>query len=230
MNNQLQTPRIHKVIASPVGRLFHSRLFERFKIASVDREFTVLRARAAADVAGTDVEQFLQELDAPDTVDEDLLESIEHALTSHQQARNRFERLSDEWNQLFWNGQVSTIEERNELETKRRDAGGDWVSPQKPFKFLSKTKWVDIVDFAIPDPSSTVEEWSELSPRPCTGRLSRVPIFRCRRPCKALEQGNIFFGFLHRRISSTTRLTRAYTSLGTPQETSHFRPSSSEPG
>ncbi|NLV08078.1 alpha/beta hydrolase [Haloarcula rubripromontorii] len=175
MSNQLQTPRIHNVIASPVGRLFHSRLFERFKIASVDREFTVLRARAAADVAGTDVEQFLQELDAPDTVDEDLLESIEHALTSHQQARNRFERLSDEWNQLFWKGQKSTIEERNELETKRRDAGGDWVSPQKPFKFLSKTKWVDIVDFAIPDPSSTVEEWSELSPETVYGPPESSP-------------------------------------------------------
>lgn len=175
MDQQLQTPRIHKVIASSVGRLFHSRLFERFKIASVDREFAVLRARAAADVAGTDVEKFLQELDAPATVDDDLQESIESALTSHQEARHRFERVSDKWDQLFWNGQGSTIEERNHLETKRRQAGGDWVSPQKSFKFLSKTQWVDIVDFAIPDPSSTVEEWSDVSPETVYGPPESIP-------------------------------------------------------
>jgi hypothetical protein len=50
MREQLETPIAHRVITSPLERLFPSRLFERFKIASVDTEFRVLRARAAADL------------------------------------------------------------------------------------------------------------------------------------------------------------------------------------
>ncbi|WP_254525574.1 hypothetical protein [Natrinema caseinilyticum] len=175
MTNRLRTPRIHKLITSPVGRLFHSGLFERFKIASVDREFTVLRARAAADVAGTDVDAFLRELDAPGTVDSGMRDSISEALYSHRDARVRFQRISDEWNRYFWNGRVSTVDERNDLETKRREVGGQWVSPQKTFKFLNKAGWIDIVDFSIPDPAATIEDWSDLSPETVYGPPDSVP-------------------------------------------------------
>ena len=37
MTEQLSTPLTHRLIASPVGLLFQSRLFERVKVATVDQ-------------------------------------------------------------------------------------------------------------------------------------------------------------------------------------------------
>ena len=42
VTERLSTPLTHRLIASPVGLLFRSRLFECVKIATVDREFGVL--------------------------------------------------------------------------------------------------------------------------------------------------------------------------------------------
>jgi hypothetical protein len=96
MTEQLSTPPTHRFIASPVGLLFQSRLFERVKIATVDREFGVLRARAAADVAGTEVDAFLDELDVASPVDRSLRTKIERALEEHQSAKSRYESLATE--------------------------------------------------------------------------------------------------------------------------------------
>ena len=163
MAETLSTPLTHRVIESPIGRLFQSRLFERMKIATVDREFSVLRARAAADVAGTDVDRFLEELDVAATVDKSLQTKIARALKQHQTAKVRYESISEEWDDAFWGDQKRSLDERTRLEKDRRKAGGDWVSPQKTFKFLSKTDLVDIVNFDIPDPETTIDEWGNLS-------------------------------------------------------------------
>ncbi len=161
MSTQLETPFIHRIIESPIGRLFHSRLFERFKISSVDREFTVLRARAAADVAGTDVETFLDELGAPEDVDRSIRSKIEDALVNHSEARAEYETATEAWDDAFWESTTDSVETRNALEERRREAGGNWVSPQRTFKFLSSVDWIDIVDFDVPNPADTVNEWSE---------------------------------------------------------------------
>jgi len=89
MTEQLSTLLTHRLIASPVGLLFQSRLFERVKIATVDRDFGVLRARAAADVAGTEVDVFLDELDVASPVDQSLRTKIERALEEHRSAKSR---------------------------------------------------------------------------------------------------------------------------------------------
>jgi dienelactone hydrolase len=160
MEEHLETPLAHRVITSPLGRLFHSRLFERFKIASVDTEFRVLRARAAADVAGEDVDAFLDELGATDPVDESLRRDIAEALTSHREAKAEYDRIAAEWDDRFWGDGESTVDGRTRLEKRRRKAGSRWISPQKTFKFLAKTDLVDIVDFDIPDRASTLDRWA----------------------------------------------------------------------
>src|SRR6056297_4066267 len=108
MSERLETPLTHRVIESPVGRLLHTRLFERLKVSSVDREFGVLRARAAADVAGEDVDVFLDELDAPETVDASLRADVADALESHAAAKAEYERTAAEWDDVFWGDAAST--------------------------------------------------------------------------------------------------------------------------
>ncbi|KOX95367.1 alpha/beta hydrolase [Halorubrum tropicale] len=163
MEERLETPLVHKVLTSPLGRLFHSRLFERFKTSAVDTEFRVLRARAAADLAGTDIDTFLDELGVTGPVDDSFAEKIGDALTSHADARSEYKRVAAEWDDLFWGDSESTLDERTRLEKERREAGTRWVSPQKTFKFLTKNGLVEIVDFDVPDPSAATDRWGSRS-------------------------------------------------------------------
>ncbi|KAB1190377.1 alpha/beta hydrolase [Haloferax sp. MBLA0076] len=159
MPEQLETPLTHRVIESPLGRLLHSRVFERLKISSVDREFGVLRARAAADVAGEDVDAFLDELGVTDPIDDSLRRKIETTLQHHSTVKSEYESVADRWDEVFWGDTESTLDERTRLEKRRREYGSRWVSPQKEFKFITKADIVDIVDFDIPSPQSAIERW-----------------------------------------------------------------------
>ncbi|WP_152041167.1 alpha/beta hydrolase [Salinigranum salinum] len=175
MTEQLSTPLTHRLIASPLGLLFQSRLFERVKVATVDREFGVLRARAAADVAGTDVDAFLDELDVASSIDQSLRTKIARALKEHRSAKSRYESLATEWDEVFWGDEERSLDERTRLEKERREAGAAWLSPQRTFKFLSKTDLVDIVAFDAPDPETTIEEWGALSAADVYGPPDTVP-------------------------------------------------------
>ncbi|MFC7096394.1 alpha/beta hydrolase [Halobaculum marinum] len=175
MTEQLSTPLTHQVIASPLGVLFQSRLFERVKIATVDREFGVLRARAAADVAGTDVDRFLEELGVTNPIDDSLTSKIARALEKHDDAKSRYESVTAEWDDVFWGDRQRSIDERTRLEKERRAAGAAWVSPQKTFKFASKNDLVDIVDFDVPDPETTIAEWGSLTPAEVYAPPEEVP-------------------------------------------------------
>jgi hypothetical protein len=175
MTEQLSTPLTHRLIASPVGLLFQSRLFERVKIATVDREFGELRARAAADLAGTDVDAFLDELDVASPVDQSLRTKIEPALTEHQSAKSRSESLATEWDGVFWGDEKRSLDERTRLEKERRAAGAAWLSPQRTFRFLSKTDLIDIVAFDVPDPETTIDEWGTLTAADVYGPPDTVP-------------------------------------------------------
>lgn len=175
MTEQLSTPLTHRLIASPVGLLFQSRLFERVKVATVDREFGVLRARAAADLAGTDVDVFLDELEVTSPVDQSLRAKIERALEEHQSAKSRYESLAGEWDEVFWGNEERSLDERTRQEKERREAGATWLSPRRTFKFLSKTDLVDIVAFDVPDPETTIDEWGTLAAADVYGPPDTVP-------------------------------------------------------
>jgi hypothetical protein len=175
MTERLATPLTHRIIESPVGRLLHSRLFERLKVSSVDREFSVLRARATADLTGADVDAFFDELGATEPVDASLRGKMAEALESHQRAKSEYERVAAEWDDSFWGPGDSTVAERTRLEKERRGAGGRWVSPQRTFKFLSKTDLVDIVAFDVPDPEATLERWASRSPADVYGAPEATP-------------------------------------------------------
>jgi len=112
MTEQLSTPLTHQLIASPLGLLFQSRLFERVRIATVDREFGVLRARAVADVTGTDVDAFLDGLDVATPVDRSLRTKVARALDEHQSAKARYESLAAEWDDIFWGDEDRSLDER----------------------------------------------------------------------------------------------------------------------
>jgi hypothetical protein len=175
MTERLSTPLTHRLVASPVGLLFQSRLLERVKLATVDREFGVLRARAAADLAGTDVDAFLDELEVASPVDRSLRTKIERALEDHRSAKARYESLAAEWDEVFWGDEERSLDERTRLERERREAGAAWLSPRRTFGFLSKTDPVDIVAFDVPDPEATIEEWGALTAADVYGPPDTVP-------------------------------------------------------
>jgi hypothetical protein len=175
MTERLSTPLTHRLVASPVGLLFQSRLLERVKLATVDREFGVLRARAAADLAGTDVDAFLDELEVASPVDRSLRTKIERALEDHRSAKARYESLAAEWDEVFWGDEERSLDERTRLEKERREAGAAWLSPRRTFGFLSKTDPVDIVAFDVPDPEATIEEWGALTAADVYGPPDTVP-------------------------------------------------------
>ncbi|MEF8814112.1 MAG: hypothetical protein V5A55_09875 [Halovenus sp.] len=175
MREQLETPIAHRVITSPLGRLFHSRLFERFKIASVDTELRVLRARAAADLAGKDVDAFLDELGVTGSIDDSLDEKIAEALASHNDAMGEYDLIAAKWDDLFWGDSESTVDERTRLEKERRDVGTRWISPRQTFNFLTKTGLVEVVDFDVPDPASALDRWAAVDDAEVYGPPDTLP-------------------------------------------------------
>ncbi|MFC7044088.1 alpha/beta hydrolase [Halobacteriaceae archaeon GCM10025711] len=176
MTEQLTTPLTHRLIASPVGRLFQTRAFERLKVGSVDREFGVLRARAAADATeGEGVDAFLAELGVTDPVDASLRDEIVHALDSHWQAKAEYDAATARWEEVVWGDADASLDERTRLEKKRREAGTAWVSPQKTFKFLTRTDLLDVVEFDVPDPETALAEWESVPAAEVYGPPDAVP-------------------------------------------------------
>ena len=158
MTDRLSTPLTHGLIASSIGLLFQSRLFERVTLATVDREFGVLRARAAADVAGTDLDAFLDELDVTASVEQSLRTKIVRALGEHRSTRSRDESLATEWDEVFWGAGDRSTDGDSKRSGARQGRSG---SPQRTFEFLSKTGLVDVVAFDVPNPEAAIDEMTQ---------------------------------------------------------------------
>ncbi|KAB1188300.1 MULTISPECIES: alpha/beta hydrolase family protein [Haloferax] len=156
--DHLETPAVHRMMTSPAGRLFTSRVFETIKMRSLPREFAVVRARAAADVAlGEGPEAYLREVGAPPAPH--LHDRIERALAQYAQVREEYDETMARWDSVFWGGYESLPDERVAIERDRREISQERAKPSDIFGFLAKDHLVPPVKFQTPDPDDALTRW-----------------------------------------------------------------------
>ncbi|WP_396612454.1 alpha/beta hydrolase family protein [Haloferax sp. S1W] len=156
--DHLETPAVHRLLTSPAGRLLTSRPFEAFKTRMLPREFGVVRARAAADVAlGAGPEAFLREVDAPPAPH--LHDRIERALAEYARIRDAYDETMARWNSVFWGDYESLPDERVAIERQRREISQQRAKPSSVFGFLTRDHYVPSVKFEIPDPDDALVRW-----------------------------------------------------------------------
>ncbi|MFK5602368.1 alpha/beta hydrolase [Haloferax sp. Atlit-47N] len=156
--DHLETPAVHRLLTSPAGRLLTSRPFEAFKTRSLPREFGVVRARAAADVALSEgPEAFLREVGAPPAPH--LHDRIERALARYARLRGAYDETMDRWERVFWGDGESTPDERVAVERERREVSERRAKPTDIFGFLSKEHLVPPVKFETPPPEDARTRW-----------------------------------------------------------------------
>ena len=156
--DHLETSPLHRLMTSPVGRLLTSRPFEAFKTRSLPREFAIVRARAAADVAlGEGPEAYLREVDAPPAPH--LHDRIERALAQYASVREEYDETMERWDSVFWGGYESLPDERVTIERDRREIAQQRAKPADIFGFLAKEHLVPSVKFETPDPDDALSRW-----------------------------------------------------------------------
>jgi hypothetical protein len=175
MTEHLETPLTHRLIESPLGRLLYLPLVERLKVGAIDSEFTVLRARAIADVAGTSVDRFCEGADIPSSFDDDLVGDLQTALESHAETKATFERVHDEWTAAFWGETEHTLDDRTQLEKRHREAAENWLDPQGTFGFIAETDVLDPVGFDVPEPEAALATWEDRPAADVYGLPSSMP-------------------------------------------------------
>jgi dienelactone hydrolase len=157
--DRLDTPRVHRLLASPVGGLFETAPFETLSLRRLPGQFAVRRARAAADVSlGAGPAAFLREADAPPAPH--LHDRVEAALAEFAEIRERHEDVAERWEAAFWGDDDSTPDERVALERERRRADAAHARPTDTFGFLADDHLVPPVAFDVPDPDDARERWA----------------------------------------------------------------------
>lgn len=157
--DRLDTPRVHRLLGSPLGGLFETTPFETLSLGRLPDQFSVRRARAAADVSlGGGPAAFLREVDAPPAPH--LHDRIETALATFAELRERHEDVADRWEAAFWGDEETTPEERAALERERRRADAAHARPDDAFGFLVRDHLVPPVAFDVPSPEDARERWA----------------------------------------------------------------------
>ncbi|AUV83959.1 alpha/beta hydrolase [Salinigranum rubrum] len=155
--DHLATPRVHRLLASPVGRALDADWFDRLKTRSLRREFAVQRARAAADVAvGASPRAYLQAVGAPPAPH--LSDRIEAALARYASRREAAFDANERWEDVLWDP-ASSVEERLDAERERRRAEHRRRDVADVFGFLVDDHLVPPVDYSIPDPETVLSKY-----------------------------------------------------------------------
>jgi hypothetical protein len=148
----LETPAVHRLLASPVGGLLDTRPFEALKTRALRREFAVQRARAAADVAlGAPPREYLRAVDAPPAPH--LHDRIEAALARYAPRRAAALEATERWEAVLWDPS-STVEERLDAERERRRAEHRRRDVAACFGGLVDDHPVPPVAYDVPDPET----------------------------------------------------------------------------
>lgn len=153
----LSTPRIHRLLSSPVGRIFDTQLFRRLKLRGIPTEFAVVRARAVADRT-EDVSAFTAALGISEPTGRKR-RRLEAKLQEQAERRSKAKRIMNEWDECFWGDDPPPMDERVQLEQTRREATEAWLKPNRSFTLLVR-KGVDPVEFDIPSPEQALDKWS----------------------------------------------------------------------
>lgn len=155
--DHLTTPRVHRLLASPVGGTLDSDWFERAKTRSLRREFAIQRARAAADVAaGSSARAYLRRVGAPPAPH--LSETVERALARYAPVRDAALDATERWADVLWDPS-SSVAERLDAERERRRAEHRRRDVSDIFGFLVDDHLVPPVDYSVPDPDAVLSTY-----------------------------------------------------------------------
>lgn len=153
--NHLQTPRVHRLLTSPVGRALDTQSFRRLKLRTVPTEFAVARVRASADRAD-DVTELCRRLDIEPPTGR-ARSRLERKLDAHDDRRAAHERATEAWTRAFWSEDPPPMADRVEIERRRRAATGAWAKPTRAFGRLARR--VEPVGYDVPAPDAVLERW-----------------------------------------------------------------------
>lgn len=157
--DRLNTPRIQRLLSSPLGAVTATDSFESLKMRSLPRQFAGYRLRAAADVAlGSGPEAFLREADAPPAPH--LHDRIEAALARYAEVREAYEEVTEQWEAVFWGDVDAGPDRRVALERERRRISEAHARPDDLFGFLARDHHVPPVKYDVPDPTDAAGKWA----------------------------------------------------------------------
>lgn len=153
--NHLQTPRVHRLLTSPAGRLFDTRSFRRLKLRAVPTEFAVARVRASAD-RSDDAAELCRRLGVEMPTGR-ARSRLERKLDAHDERRAAHERAAESWSRAFWSDDPPPMAERVGIERRRRQATGAWAMPTLAFVRLARR--VEPVGYDVPEPDAVLDRW-----------------------------------------------------------------------
>ena len=161
--SKLTTPFTHKILTSPVGTLFNNKLFEWVKNKNLPGEFKTAKVGAAVRAEGDNLEAFLSYLDvSPGDLKQDELTRIEKGLSEFREVRREYLDLKERWDEAFWGGKsVVDNDTLVELEEKRRELSEKCRKPTSSLGFLAKKNFTPVVNFEIPSPEETLNNWAK---------------------------------------------------------------------
>ncbi|SDM84097.1 hypothetical protein SAMN04487949_2767 [Halogranum gelatinilyticum] len=154
----LETPRLHRLLTSPLGRLLETDALERVALGGVRREFGISRARSAADVSlGHGPAAFLDAVGAPPAPD--LHPRIERALAAYATRREAFDAANERWEEAFWGPEDAAPDDLVEVERERRAAADRRAQPTRLFRFLATDHLLPPVKYDVPTPEEARHQW-----------------------------------------------------------------------
>lgn len=154
----LETPQIHRVLTSPLGRVMETRAVEQLTLRGLRRQFGIGRARAAADVSlGHGPAAFLEAVGTPPAPD--LHPRIEQALAEYATRREAFEEANERWEAAFWGSDDVGPDELVAVERERREAADRHAQPTRLFRFLATEHLLPPVKYDVPKPDAAAHQW-----------------------------------------------------------------------
>ncbi|WP_129115632.1 alpha/beta hydrolase [Halegenticoccus tardaugens] len=165
MPDSVDSPQIHRLLASPAGAALERPWFEPLLQRSFVNRFAIGHARAAADVSlGSGPAAFLDAVDAPPAPH--LHARIERALAEYARLRDAYDEATARWGEAFWGDAETTPDERVDLERERRRAAARRNAPVWLFRFLASDHLLPPAAFDLPDPDATIRRWIPHAERP----------------------------------------------------------------
>ncbi|MCG8349932.1 MAG: alpha/beta hydrolase family protein [Chloroflexales bacterium] len=173
---RLQTPGMHRLIQSPLGAVFDTKLFERIKSQGLYMEFASARVGAAVLAAAGDVDAFLTHLGGDIRPSPQLADRIHQGLARYEALKQRHDALVQTTQHYLWEGAASPDGGLAELETQRRAVGEQLIRPAKMLGFVMrrmKQAGVSAVRFETPTPENLWQQWGDAVAHPA--RLYAAP-------------------------------------------------------
>lgn len=163
MRKKLTSSNLHKLLTSPLGKLFDTQLFEWVKIRSINKEFKLTQISAVARATHHQgVDAFLEQLRLHNKIEPSVRDKLARALAAFGQEWQQCQTIIEEWETAFWQNNVRKRAPNTlvDLEIARRRRTERCLKPRRHFAFLVRDKRVAAIKFKIPAPAKVLARWS----------------------------------------------------------------------